>query len=409
MSLPRRVVATGLAAFVAVAVAVACHDGPWKPAPDDGGDRLVVCDGSVACDGQCVDTMNAHESCGSCGRACSDAQSCKQGVCKGCESVDEDGDGEDSCTDCNDRDPNVGHASFDVAGNKVDDDCNGSIDDVISCERSPDPTSSAPADYAHAMELCEPFLESATLTSPDPSARQVAKDWGIFLPRAGARFAAFSTGIAAAVGHTAPKFIPGETPQLGTDFKKTGAPYPGTPGAQSCPGYLADPTTVVDLTTLTLQLVVPNNAHSFSLDLDFLTADAPEWPCNAFDDQALVLLKSSTFDGNLLVDGSGHRMSINHALVVLDTPGALAGTGFDELDTNSNPKGAATGWVTLRAPVKPKETITLTIALFDSKDGLYDSQLLLDAFRWSVDTVPCVSTHAGDAGTCPGPVDGGGD
>ena len=52
--------------------------------------------------------------------------------------------------------------------------------------------------------------------------------------------------------------------------------------------------------------------------------------------------------------------------------------------------------------------MTLRFIIFDSKDGIFDSQLLMDHFRWSTDAVPCNSTTSplSDAGpTCGG--DGG--
>lgn len=70
------------------------------------------------------------------------------------------------------------------------------------------------------MEICDLVIVKLDLVSDD-RARQIAADWGI-KPQAGARFAAFSTGVAAALGHTSPAPIPGQTPQLGTDFPEEG-------------------------------------------------------------------------------------------------------------------------------------------------------------------------------------------
>ncbi|CAN5198252.1 hypothetical protein BH09MYX1_BH09MYX1_62230 [soil metagenome] len=383
------------AALGALAV-VHCTTDPRKPSgPDSGLDTTDErCGSATLCGDACVDLATSITSCGACGKACAAGEKCALGTRRGCATTDVDGDGENACIDCNDADSNVNHAAFDVLGNEKDDDCNGTKDDVVSCEGTPPSNSSSASDYAHAMELCEPSLVAATLTSPDDRARQIATAWGIFGPTAGARFSAFSTGVAAATGSTSPAPILGETPQLGTDFAKTGAPYPGAIGSQMCPSALADPTTANDLTSFTLTLLVPANAHSFSLDVDFLTADAPEWPCSDFDDQALLLLDSLSLKANLLLDGAGRRMSVNHGLVLLkDAPG-LAGTGFESLDSNGDVKGASTGWITVSAPVTPRETITLHFFLFDAKDGIYDSQLLVDHFRWSTETLPCPSSSS---------------
>ena len=183
-----------------------------------------------------------------------------------------------------------------------------------------------------------------------------------------------------------------------------GTPYPGTPGGMACNATtLLDPATVNDMTELTVSLEVPTNARSFAIDVNFLTSDAPEWPCSDYDDQALLLVDSPSRKGNLLLDAQGRRMGVNHGLLLVKDVGSLKGTGMEVLDGNNHPRGAATGWITVTAPVTPGETITLRFIVFDAKDGIYDSQLLMDHFRWSTDAVPCTSTTSplSDAGpTC---------
>jgi len=65
----------------------------------------------------------------------------------------------------------------------------------------------------------------------------------------------------------------------------------------------------------------------------------------------------------------------------------LAGTGFDVADPGQcaagSQVGGATARLVLRGNVAPGETIELRLAIWDSLDGLYDSLVLLDAFRWS--------------------------
>lgn len=69
----------------------------------------------------------------------------------------------------------------------------------------------------------------------------------------------------------------------------------------------------------------------------------------------------------------------------------LAGTGMDVVDPNScvsaSLRGGGTDWFVLRGNVQPGELITLRLAIWDTSDGLWDSLILLDAFRWSVDNV----------------------
>jgi hypothetical protein len=415
MTLLRRSLAAA-AVLGLFAFALQCTGTDGKPIlPEAGVDAANERCGALAeCAEGCVDLQTSLTDCGACGRSCAKGETCTAGSCRGCAQIDADGDGENACTDCNDQDPLVNHAAFDAPGNGLDDDCNGTKDDVKSCEGTPSSTSSDPSDYAHAMELCAPELVKATLDSPDPKARQVAADFGIFQPRAGARIAAFSTGVAAATNHGAPSPIVGQTPQLGTDLGRAGDPYPGTVSAQSCPNLLPDPPTVNDLTSFVVTLTVPSNARSFLVDLNFLTSDAPEWPCSEYDDQALVVVEGKLVSGNVLLDTKGHRMGVNHGLVLLADAPRLSGTGFDGLDGNGQVKGAATGWITLQAPVFARETLTLRFHLFDAKDAIYDSVLLLDHFRWSTDEVKCAKTtspydDAGLGGCANGAADAGSD
>ena len=74
------------------------------------------------------------------------------------------------------------------------------------------------------------------------------------------------------------------------------------------------------------------------------------------------------------------------------TATSLAGTGLEVPDTqNSALAGGATGWMTMSVPVTPGDTITLRFIIFDVQDAIYDSNLLMDHFRWST-TKACVPT-----------------
>jgi hypothetical protein len=356
-----------------------------------------ACAGSLAaCAGEggalCVDLTKDPTHCGSCDVACGAKQVCQGGKCIGCDQIDADGDGYDACVDCNDADPSVNPGAFDVPGNSVDDDCNGKTDDVVSCDANIPTDTTNPVDLAHAMEMCDPWVQAASFPLlADDRAHQAAPDWGVFTPRAGVNMAALSTGVAADENDTKPAYA---APQAGTSFGKMGTPLPVAPGTRSCvdsnnqPHTFQDPTTVNDYTELSVTLKVPTNAYSFSIDLDYLTTDAPEWLCTAYVDQALVILESKNSSGNVLLDSSGARMTADSSYLVLNDAQSLQGTGMEVLDGNGRLAGGATGWMTLTAPVTPGETIKLRLVVFDVQDAIYDSQLLGDHFRWST-SKPC--------------------
>ncbi|MBM4419905.1 MAG: hypothetical protein FJ033_16600 [Chloroflexi bacterium] len=56
----------------------------------------------------------------------------------------------------------------------------------------------------------------------------------------------------------------------------------------------------------------------------------------------------------------------------------LSGTGFEINNT-----GGGTSWLTSASPVVPGETVALDFLLFDVADGILDTSVLLDDFRWT--------------------------
>ena len=301
------------------------------------------------------------------------------------DKTDGDNDGYPVCNDCDDANPLINPGAMDVANDPIDYDCDGKMNDTDPpCDTNLMSNSNSALDYAYAMELCpNQFLVGAAFTVlADARAKQVAPDWGLFTPHAGKNMVTLSTGIAADENDTAPKFVKNETPQPGTDFNKTNIPNP-IPMGQNCGG--PDPAKVNDYTELKLTLKVPTNAKSFSFDFNFLSAEYPEWVCTSFNDKFLAILDSKQFKGNISFDSKGNPVTINSGFFTLTQAKDLTGTGMETFDFAANgPVGGATGWLTTTAPVTPGETITLRLVVFDEGDGIYDSQVLIDKFRWSL-------------------------
>ncbi len=378
---------------------------------------------------------------------------CGDGVDNNCDGgtdndVDQDGDGFTTCGgDCCDSTecgtPGlVNPSAFDAAGNSVDDDCNGQVDDAIAlCDQGLMSSSSTAMDYAKAIDICQSAtmadkkwgVINASLTlpdgtgMPDPNARSIRNHFGAkVMPRGGVSMALFSSGAAAGRGDMNPNYNDfvsySSTVSSGFPADFVAANGGSLPNAPGCP----DPsgTTANDPVMLNLEIRVPSNAHSFSLKSNFFSAEFPEWTCSPYNDFFVVLLDSAytgnpanPMDKNLAFytapDMKNYPVGVNLAFgntglftqCVNGSTGCsgtagtistcistddLMNTGFDDpasfsCDSNSL-KGGATGWLTTSGNVTPGEIIKLRIAIWDTSDHAFDSLAIVDGFQWSVDS-----------------------
>ncbi len=389
------------------------------------------------------------------------AENCADGVDNNCsgavdEDVDLDGDGVTTCggdccdsTECSDP-AIVNTGAFDAPGNNFDDDCNGVIDDAtLLCDMGLTSNTSNAIDYAKAIELCQETtisekkwgVLSAKLVLANGSGTPAAKSHAIrpkfgtnVAPRGGTSVALLSTGAAAGKGDTNPAwedFQDSQEPGNNTesafpaDFvAANGGSLPNAPGCDP-----PDGDTALDPVMLELEIRVPTNAKSFTLDTNFFSSEFPEWTCSPYNDFFVVLLDSSYVgvpanptDKNLAFytpAGSTMKYPVGVNLASGDTGlftqcinGAtgcanilggggggtistctstdqLVGTGFDSADggscdTNSK-QGGGTGWLQTSGNVVGGEVIKLRIAIWDTSDHILDSIAVIDHFQWSVE------------------------
>ncbi len=377
--------------------------------------------------------------------------------------VDEDGDGFTNCAgDCCDTadggclEPDkVGPGAIEVAGNELDDDCDGTVDNEITleCDTGLTSNSATATDYAKAIDLCPQVTEAsgqwgvisarftkADLTgAPNAAQRAIRPAFGSTVVQHGASMAVISTATAAATGQTDPAPTSWQSTEHGTssqypaDFlSANGGNLPNAPG---CPAPLPPifPLPGVgpakDPVLLELKIRTPQNAQSFSLRTNFMSAEFPEYVCTQFNDFFVVLLDSTwtgtpanPMDKNLAfyVNGAnkypvgvnlahgntglfqscqngatGCSGSVDGNITTCTAPGQaeLQGTGMEAVEPSNaacqtNPKdqiGGGTGWLTTVGNVNGGEVITLRIAVWDTSDGRYDSVALIDNFQWSLD------------------------
>jgi hypothetical protein len=320
----------------------------------------------------------------------------------GCDPNDKDCDGATPAQgDCDDGNAAVGPMAMELMGNQIDDDCDGSKD-----EAPPGPCDAGLAgqkdavSVAKAIGFCDPrFFLGAEMRGPsDPRARDVVGAFGLFQHTEGAHMALFSTGIAA--DKTSGSYV---RPQLGTtldqmnEYPNPDLTVPGVPGCGS-----SQPATVNDYTELAVKLRVPSNARSLGFQLQFFSAEYPEYVCTAWNDELLVELESkkNATVKNISFDAMMNPITVNNSFFTICQNDAakpqtqhcsrvideLEGTGLNE-ELLGKPIGGATGWLRTRAPVLPGDEITLRFIIFDEGDHIYDSSAIVDSFAWSTEVI----------------------
>ncbi len=330
---------------------------------------------------------------------------------------DKDGDGFlPTDGDCNDNDCNVNPGAYDIAGNGVDDDCSGTVDDEpAACDGNLQLDSVEPFEAAQAIGLCRKATAGASgklKTWGVLSARYVKPDlspeieklshglldtFGVNTPLEGARVLALSSGAARAPNQM------GFVPPDGFDKGYKNDTPPGYPKeSPACPGIKTGQ--AHDGAGLELTIRVPTNARSFFFHENFFTYEYPHFICSEFNDFFVAMLNPKVPnlpDRNISFDQQGNPVSVNNSLLQVCAPqvaggkmfpcplgpATLAGTGFDGVESH-----AATGWLTTHAPINRGDTVTLLFTLWDSGDGILDSTVLIDKFEWSTQAISCATT-----------------
>jgi Putative metal-binding motif len=295
--------------------------------------------------------------------------------------------------DCNDQDALVNPGAVEVAGDMVDNDCNGAVDEApVPCDQGLKKTDTV--SFAHSIELCGPSIVSATLNGDaDKRAFGIRTKYGKnYFPKAGSNFIMLSTGLAADM--TDASFVP---VQEGTEFANDDPNPAPMQNKNAC--YMGpDEMTVHDYVELTLHLKVPTNAKSFSFQFMFVSAEYPEFVGTEFNDKFLAILTSKSYNGNISFDANNNPITVNAGFFdVCDTAkvcngqktntctkplAQLAGTGYEQQDWDGSSIGGGTGWLTTTSPVTPGEEATLRFIIFDEGDHIYDSSVIIDNFQW---------------------------
>lgn len=342
--------------------------------------------------------------------------------------TDNDGDGWTDCAgDCDDNDSQVNPCAFDTdstSGDPVgtdgkDNDCDGNIDNRITCENGLQSGHSVtPGDYTKAVDVCDnpkcTVVSNAIWYGPQATlARRITTHMGnTFKPKKGNYMAFFATGISDDLIDNA-NYRTGDGTDLQTTFMH---PSPLSPQQNKNPcgqGQDESKVSIHDYTELRLTLTAPINAGSFTFDFNFFSEEYPTYVCRGFNDTFLAMLTSKKYPkGNQIAyDPNNGRINVNNgffqactSIVQGDNLGYTHTCSFPLTDLNNtsyeikycctsltdgnlNKGSGGTEWLRTTAPIDPGETFTLSFIIFEEGDGLMDSAVNIDNFRWGSQTI----------------------
>jgi len=314
-------------------------------------------------------------------------------------------------------------SQYEIPGDNCDNDDDGTVDNAVTCDGALNNDGSAD-DFAKSIGICESAaargfgLVSATFTRgydrKDASMAEqhgvLAKFGNVLKPREGQRLGVLSTGYAQEYNGAPGVAFGGD--EGGKSWFGAGAAGgsgtapPGFPkAAAGCPSE----TNVNDVANIRLVLKAPKNASGFKFDFNFHSGEWPAYICSRFNDGFVAYLNAGGKSENISFDPEKNPVSVNNGFFDRCTAGAkigclagapgtskcpagaaeLAGTGFGVTGSfcpgagaTQTVSGGATGWLSSQAPVKPGETFTLDLMIWDTGDGDLDSLVLLDNFQW---------------------------
>ncbi|MCB9752310.1 MAG: von Willebrand factor type A domain-containing protein [Myxococcales bacterium] len=228
-------------------------------------------------------------------------------------------------------------------------------------DTSPDAVLGIPAEYVKSVKLRGPKTSKAI------RGLRRLRDARKLMPQEGYQFLAISSGP---VGSEWPAGSGELSPRTFSD------PRPRFMGARRATKP-REP--VHDLHQVTIELVAPPQAQSFSFDFNYFSAEYPEFIQQDYNDSFYAILQAgSTHDGaptNISFDANNRSIEVdNNYFQNQFQPIPNWGTGFDD--------HGSTGWLRTSWPIKAGETFTITFSVHDEGDAIYDSLVLLDNFAF---------------------------
>jgi len=300
--------------------------------------------------------------------------------------------------DCYDGSADVNPGMLETAGDGMDNNCDGQVDEPVQC---PGACTGHTVDaYLCALEMCfGPAVMSAQFSSPTndniSSAWEAVSHFGSsnndLKPWGGNSYGLLASGPATGTQHT-------------TDL-------PG--GSSVADPFAKDGYQTFDNVEFSVKLKAPSNALGFAIDYIFFSEEYEEYIGTSFNDKFYMFLTAPQSTGGVkkvinwtacstgsyfdFQDGGKKwcYIAINTAFSEKcpNVPTNISGTGF-ECGPPDNYHGSSTGWLTTSHEIKGGEVFDLVFHIHDASDGIYDSEVILDNFHWlSKPFTPGTASH----------------
>jgi hypothetical protein len=275
---------------------------------------------------------------------------------------------------------------------------------LCECEVPPHTPCDAPANVPIVQALglnCPNALQVQFSTDGSPAAIGTRSSFGAtgaFPPQEGSKYVVIGSGrvdeldtaglfsCSSDLGAYDPGTLP--APMVGMDAGNC-PPYNGADCSNTIESQLAG--TVNDYTELRITATVPSMVNSFSYNLAYFSYEYPDYYLSVFNDMYIGWLDSEVWTGNISFDTMGHPISLNAGFLdyrdasAANDPQCQGGCTAPQLHGTCMEGHAGTKWLTTNAGVKPGETITVVLAIFDMSDSILDSYAFIDNFQWGCD------------------------
>ena len=347
--------------------------------PHDGvcgeGATAGVCFNGACCQPSCTGKTCGSNGCGgSCG-ACGAGTTCgAAGACVPCSCTGKTC-GDDGCgTSCGTCAAGLSCTALGVCTppeGTCTGDCTGQTTDAMLC----------------AIDLCaKESIVSAAIASPTGS--DVSTAWAAVKhfgaennglgPKKGASYALLATGPATGTSHSA---------DLG--------------GSQVADPFVGG-NTMHNALELQLTLKAPAGVTGFSVRYVFFSEEFEEYVGSQFNDKFYIVVNGAVANSGpcAAAAAAGDTKTPDGQPACFIGPNTgfaepcsapvtdISGTGYEcgaAGGQNGSANGSSTGWLRTSWPIVAGETLTLTFHIHDTGDGIFDSEVILDAFQWRTD------------------------